>query len=418
MVALPQFRSIGIAASSDPSASSPIQIHRRRVSLTALPPPSVLLILVNLLIISTTNLQARHNVLLQNNQRRTFLPQFKISEAKGTYRPLPKQDTVISLFHATKVRRLKQDLESMPQHNFALINYDELHKRANDVTYLTDVIGILSKVFDIEDFGIKPGRTKPLFKKDVTLTNKRGQELKVTLWSEQALEFENILKNQTTTEILFCSLPNFPTLGSYVNVGKKKTGNVHLSSTSATKIYSNLNIKEANDLRERMHNAIDQNFEIEMLPTPTKPTIEEIKLANRLTIDQILNMKFEDGQKEQNLQDIPRGVKNFVGRTFIFQVKITQFNIEKGYEDYTVNRVFEDTDIAEESAHLVTAMQVSKNPDAKDDTQKVQNSDTTTKRKCISNNSEAGHNATQPNDDTSQLEDSEDEEREHVPIVK
>ncbi|KAK3018714.1 hypothetical protein RJ639_005055 [Escallonia herrerae] len=36
-----------------------------------------------------------------------------------------------------------------------------------------DVIGILSKVFDIEDFGIKPGRAKPFFKKDICLTNKR-----------------------------------------------------------------------------------------------------------------------------------------------------------------------------------------------------------------------------------------------------
>ncbi|KAK3009923.1 hypothetical protein RJ639_011493 [Escallonia herrerae] len=278
-----------------------------------------------------------------------------------------------------------------------------------EVSMTYHVIGILSKVFDIEDFGIKPGRTKPLFKKDITLTNKRGQELKVTLWSEQALEFENILKNQKTTEIVLivcgCTVKEF-------------NGNIHLSSTSATKIYANLNIKEANDLRDKMHNEIDQNFEIEMLPTPTKPTIEEIKLANRLTIDQILNMKFEDGQKEQSLQDIPRVVKNIVGRTFIFQVKITQFNIDKGYEDYTVNRVFEDTDVAEESAQMVTAMQVSKNPDAKDDTQKVQNSDPTTKRKRINNNSEAGHNATKPNDDTSQLEDSEDEEREHVPIVE
>ncbi|KAK3000612.1 hypothetical protein RJ639_022356 [Escallonia herrerae] len=212
-----------------------------------------------------------------------------------------------------------------------------------------DVIGILSKVFDVEDFGIKPGRTRPLFKKDITLTNKRGQELKVTLWSEQALEFENILKNQTTTEIH---------LDLMLMPGKKNIGNIHLSSTSATEIYANLNIKEANDLRERIHNAIDQNFEIKMLPPPTKPTIEEIKLTNRLTIDQILNMKFEDGQR------------------------------------------------------------VSKNPDANDDTQKVQNSDTTTKRKRIKNNSEAGDNATQPNDDTSQLEDTEDEECEHVPIVK
>ncbi|KAK3000611.1 hypothetical protein RJ639_022355 [Escallonia herrerae] len=300
------------------------------------------------------------HALLRNNQRRTFLPQFKegniymisnfkITEAKGTYRPLPKQDTVIALFHGTKVQHLKQDLKSIPQHNFALINYDELHKRANDVTYLTDVIGILSKVFDVEDFGIKPGRTRPLFKKDITLTNKRGQELKVTLWSEQALEFENILKNQTTTEIH---------LDLMLMPGKKNIGNIHLSSTSATEIYANLNIKEANDLRERIHNAIDQNFEIKMLPPPTKPTIEEIKLTNRLTIDQILNMKFEDGQR------------------------------------------------------------VSKNPDANDDTQKVQNSDTTTKRKRIKNNSEAGDNATQPNDDTSQLEDTEDEECEHVPIVK
>ncbi|KAK3029644.1 hypothetical protein RJ639_037961 [Escallonia herrerae] len=68
--------------------------------------------------------------------------------------------------------------------------------------------------------------------------------------------------------------------------------------------------------------------------------------------------------------------------------------IDKGYEDYTVNRVFEDTDIAEESVRLVTAMQVSKNSDAKDGTKKVKIFDTTTKRKRIKNNSEVGHNAT------------------------
>ncbi|KAK3041265.1 hypothetical protein RJ639_001367 [Escallonia herrerae] len=65
-----------------------------------------------------------------------------------------------------------------------------------------NVAGILSKVCDIENLGVKPTTRKELLKKDIILINNRGQELKVTLWLEKALELENLLKEQTTTTIV------------------------------------------------------------------------------------------------------------------------------------------------------------------------------------------------------------------------
>ncbi|KAK3030946.1 hypothetical protein RJ639_036684 [Escallonia herrerae] len=51
---------------------------------------------------------------------------------------------------------------------------------------------------------------------------------------------------------------------------------------------------------------------------------------------------------EEDSQEIPKSVKNAVGKSFIFQVKISEFNVDKGYEDFTVNKVFDESNTLED----------------------------------------------------------------------
>lgn len=61
--------------------------------------------------------------------------------------------------------------------------------------------------------------------------------------------------------------------------------------------------------------------------------------------------------QEGNTEDIPTPIKNMVGKFCAFQIKVTQYNITTGCEEYTVTRVSEcsktpaTTSTAEEETH-------------------------------------------------------------------
>ncbi|WOG86767.1 hypothetical protein DCAR_0205985 [Daucus carota subsp. sativus] len=61
--------------------------------------------------------------------------------------------------------------------------------------------------------------------------------------------------------------------------------------------------------------------------------------------------------QEGNMEDIPTPIKNMVGKFCAFQIKVTQYNITTGCEEYTVTRVSEcsktpaTTSTAEEETH-------------------------------------------------------------------
>lgn len=45
--------------------------------------------------------------------------------------------------------------------------------------------------------------------------------------------------------------------------------------------------------------------------------------------------------QDANITDVPHLVNNIIGKTCVFQIKVTPYNINHGCEEYTVTRVSE-----------------------------------------------------------------------------
>ncbi|KAK3013980.1 hypothetical protein RJ639_008140 [Escallonia herrerae] len=264
------------------------------------------------------------HAIIWKNQRASFLPKVKegnvytISKVKineyvdgATYRPLPNQKLFITIFFGTKVESFPQDLETIPRHMFNFLDFSKINDRVEDRTYLTYVIGVLTKVWDTEEIGASSK------KKDIVITNERGEEITIKIWGNKILDLDKVLAMQTS-----------PTVVLIVCGGIIKTyrGQVHLSSTSATKIYANIDLDEVHELKHLMENTQDRDFQIEQVAVPKKPSLSEIKMANRLTINQVLNTQFkEEEESDENDGDSQiSGIEKVKKR----RIKNKQANIE------------------------------------------------------------------------------------------
>jgi hypothetical protein len=58
----------------------------------------------------------------------------------------------------------------------------------------------------------------------------------------------------------------------------------------------------------------------------------------------------------QNLKDniVPREIEAIVSREYVFQLKLNEYNLKKGWENYTVYRIFEAQVAKEANIHKVT----------------------------------------------------------------
>ncbi|KAL1818401.1 hypothetical protein ACET3Z_013270 [Daucus carota] len=65
----------------------------------------------------------------------------------------------------------------------------------------------------------------------------------------------------------------------------------------------------------------------------------------QLTIQEILENHLLVGEKDTQAAAIPAMVKNVVGKTCVFDVKINHYNTNLGYEEYTVIKLSESSTV-------------------------------------------------------------------------
>jgi hypothetical protein len=51
---------------------------------------------------------------------------------------------------------------------------------------------------------------------------------------------------------------------------------------------------------------------------------------------------------------VPREIEAIVSREYVFQLKLNEYNMKKGWENYTVYRIFEAQVAKEANIHKVT----------------------------------------------------------------
>ncbi|KAM6572689.1 hypothetical protein CsatA_016769 [Cannabis sativa] len=113
---------------------------------------------------------------------------FKVIPSTGEYRPVSTAYKII--FHRnTLVMKLEEGSIKIPTHGFQFISQNLIDSRVNDHTILSDVVGCLCSVGDLE---IVSGGWK---KRDLKVITDYSVTSKITLWDKLAEMFDtNVYK--------------------------------------------------------------------------------------------------------------------------------------------------------------------------------------------------------------------------------
>ncbi|XP_016506214.1 uncharacterized protein LOC107824007 [Nicotiana tabacum] len=82
----------------------------------------------------------------------SVIKNFKVVESSGGYRPV-ESDFKINFLLKTAVKSLEEDIVSIPINGFQFITPDMIESRVNNNTVLSDVVGCLCGVGDMETAG-------------------------------------------------------------------------------------------------------------------------------------------------------------------------------------------------------------------------------------------------------------------------
>uniref|UniRef100_A0A2N9IB38 Helitron helicase-like domain-containing protein n=1 Tax=Fagus sylvatica TaxID=28930 RepID=A0A2N9IB38_FAGSY len=123
--------------------------------------------------------------------------------------------------------------------------------------------------------------------------------------------------------------------------GRVIAGDYNLSSTSATKIYINLEIPEV----ERLLDKIQTEVEDATGSTTFILFDNGVEKIIPKTAKELAEMQ------DENLNDnnLPKELEKIIGKEYIFQLRLDEYNLKYGRENYTVSRIF-DPDISEKNS--------------------------------------------------------------------
>ncbi|XP_023882276.1 replication protein A 70 kDa DNA-binding subunit C [Quercus suber] len=302
---------------------------------------------------------------------------FGVVENKDAYR-IVNHKYMIRFYATTSVKLLETNDELIAKQKFELVPFDELKYLADKNTTLTDVIGEIVGISPMEKIEV---RGKKLNKRLIELQDNRREKIRITFWDKfaEAINEDICFDNSMRPIIIITS----------TTVNWK----LSLSSTNSAKLYVNLDIPEVIELRKSLEETefsldekekkieslqlsrsiLDPNEISKMkrtlleILTFIKTEKEQVSIkcaryrldmqvgdttehANFVVFDkeaeklikvpamQLSNMEEED-EDDDNI--IPSSIKCIIGKTYIFQLKITAYNFFVRKQNFTVTRVIE-----------------------------------------------------------------------------
>ncbi|KAL6289289.1 hypothetical protein ACE6H2_006799 [Prunus campanulata] len=112
---------------------------------------------------------------------------FYTTKSKPSFQVVPHVASLI--FNARTVfKKILNVQPTIPTHRFYFLDYNYLPSRINDNTILTDVLGRVSAVQDLETKMVDNGRLET--KCEIHIQNIRRENIRVTLWGDTAKTFD------------------------------------------------------------------------------------------------------------------------------------------------------------------------------------------------------------------------------------
>uniref|UniRef100_A0A8R7PED8 DUF223 domain-containing protein n=1 Tax=Triticum urartu TaxID=4572 RepID=A0A8R7PED8_TRIUA len=156
---------------------------------------------------------------------------FKVVDSTK-YRPVSNEIKITFLYN-TKLKEMKGSSDNFPDYYFEFASKDTLQERLEKDQQCSDVIGLLTKIKPIES-RITMKKT-PADVRQIEILMREGDRIRVSLWGRLAHHLsEDIIGNQTIIIVTSTMVQKF--------------NGLCLKSTSATRLYTNLDIPETWEL--------------------------------------------------------------------------------------------------------------------------------------------------------------------------
>ncbi|XP_075665627.1 uncharacterized protein LOC142635332 [Castanea sativa] len=240
----------------------------------------------------------------------SFLDQ--ISNAKETWRL------------RVRICKMWKAVNKRSRNNFINLDMIFIDENANIIGKLTTVGPIEQVHFDNSSTNIR----------NLEILLPQDKELKISSWDESA---ETITKNDFKEDE-----------GPYVIIVTSTTvkafqGKLNLNTTSASKVYVNLDITEVSELIDK-YKVVEDEYDnvVRSIPTHDKKSKPESELILQTTtsLAKIKALQWVEGVKNQEQNKVPQEIQNLLGKSYTFQIKVDDYNVKEGWEVYTVTSVF------------------------------------------------------------------------------
>ncbi|VFQ93036.1 unnamed protein product [Cuscuta campestris] len=173
-----------------------------------------------------------------------YIKNFNVVPNKAQYRVVGDNKLMIQLYPTTVVRSLSEDslgipTFAIPNHRFYLLDFDKVESRMGETYILTDVVGQVCCEGEVINKNCRGNSVPSLM---LELHDLRAEKVRVTLWGESV---DNYMRQKSMLE-------NGIIVGVFTStLVKRYMNNAVLSSTSATKIYLDLDIDEVIALKKK-----------------------------------------------------------------------------------------------------------------------------------------------------------------------
>ncbi|CAO2035273.1 unnamed protein product [Urochloa humidicola] len=219
---------------------------------------------------------AQHDPNIQENGT-YIIKRFRVANLKDNYRPV-HADYMLEFTCYTQIDVAENPPDTFPKYVYKLTEFDDLFTYVGKRTYFLDVLAIITEV-DAPDWKHFPGKNEPTLRRNITLQDINGSELRLTLWGTKAAEFsiDNVYSADNPKPIvtLFvgCLMKTF-------------MGEQYLSGNYACKWYFNPEIPEAEIYYNRLQGQLIQikrpDTPGELPPIPLAPPMVETKSLQEL----------------------------------------------------------------------------------------------------------------------------------------
>uniref|UniRef100_A0A3Q7EYD7 Replication protein A 70 kDa DNA-binding subunit B/D first OB fold domain-containing protein n=1 Tax=Solanum lycopersicum TaxID=4081 RepID=A0A3Q7EYD7_SOLLC len=290
-----------------------------------------------------------------------IIKNFKVVESIGGYRPVQNSLKIIFLA-STAIKNLSEDIVEIPLNGFEFINPDVIDSRVNNNIVLSDVVGCLYGIGDIESIGSKWKN------RDIHILNDYLAKAKITLWEEFGEKFCPYLYSNDA--------------GPYTVIVTSTTvkefrGEISFSTTYASKIYVNLDIDYIRSLAPKFSTMSNEVQIIKSSNVNSLPREEEMFL-NRMDIKELLeaewsselqykiHLKVTDRTRDTSFilfnvvaeklldtsahklfnkltttnNDVHVQVQSLCGKEFVFKLRLNHYNLKEGLENFTISKLW------------------------------------------------------------------------------